>query len=93
MPKHKPRRHQTMEQKLAQARAKGRRDAMNEVIDTAIYVMLYALRDKCGATDDELHRFADAFRYEMDSINRGYLTVQDIKDTLREEYGDIVKIK
>lgn len=92
MPKHKPRRHQTIEQKLAQARAKGRRDAMNEVIGTAVYVMLYAPRDKCGATDDEIHRFSEAFRYEMDSIDRGYLTVQDIKDTLREEYGDIVKI-
>lgn len=82
----------TPQEKLAKARKKGYRDAMNDAADTVVYVMLYALRDKCDATDEQLHAFADAFRYEMDSINRGYLTVQDIKDMLADEYGDTVNM-
>lgn len=58
--------------------------------DAAIEVMLtlscYALKDKCCAPDDFVHRFADAVSDVCDSISRGYVSYADIVRDLRETH-------
>ena len=56
--KQKKRRHQSPEQKLEQARAKGRRDAMDEAVTAMMYIVLYTLKDKNGRD----RRFSEAIR-------------------------------
>lgn len=91
--KPKKRRRQSPEQKLAQAREKGKRDAMDLAATSMMYIVLYTLKDKMGASDDFLKQFADAFRYNIDTMNKGYFTWRDIEETMKEEYGIVLETK
>ena len=64
-----------------------------EGINGALIMFLYTMRDKFGATDDELTQFADAFNYVVDSINKGYITEADLKNVVRTEYGTVIEEK
>lgn len=84
---------QTPQQKLAKAREKGKRDAMDTAAECVMYVMLYILKDKHGISDEELTEYAADFRYAIDSMNKGYFSWQDIRDIMKEEYGIIWETK
>lgn len=60
-------------------------------IDTAtdgmIIMLLYVLADKSGLDDNELAKVLNDVTYVADSINKGYVTLQDLKDVLKEEHG------
>lgn len=58
----------------------------------ALTIMLYCLKDKFGADDDQLHEFADAFNYIADSMAKGYITQADLKTVVREEYGTVLRL-
>ena len=49
--------------------------------------MMYALKDKHGATDEELEEFFKSITYTVDSINRGYITEKDLQTVIKEDYG------
>lgn len=66
---------------------RAKRKAVDDAIDMTMCAMLYVLVDKHGATDEELGVFSAEFRYVIDSISKGYLTWQDIRKTLGEEYN------
>lgn len=89
----KRRSRQTPQEKLAKAREKGKREAMDLAAECVMYVMLYILKDKRGLSDEELTEHAADYRYVIDSINNGYLTWQDIRDTLKEDYGIVWETK
>ena len=56
-------------------------------------VMLYVMKDKFGADDDQLKQFSDAFNYVIDSMARGYITQADLKCVVREEYGTVLEVR
>ena len=84
---------QTLQEKLAKAKEKGKREAMDEAVEAMMYIVLYTLKDKMGVTDDFLTRFADSFRYNIDTMNKGYITWRDIEETMKEEYGIVWETK
>lgn len=89
---HKPkkRRHQSPQQKLAKAREKGAREAVDKAVDVMLVLSVLTLRDKCGADDETMRKFSEGFPYEVDSYNKGYFTLDEAKEMIREEYGDII---
>lgn len=54
---------------------------------SAIIIMMYAMKDKFGATDEQLRDFFDAITYTVDSINKGYITENDLKNVIKQDYG------
>ncbi len=59
----------------------------------ALTIMLYTLKDKFGADDDQLKQFADAFNYTLDGIAKGYVKESDLRTVIKKEYGITVEIK
>lgn len=53
---------------------------------SSIIIMMYALKDKFGASDDELTDFFNAITYVVDSINKGYITEKDLQTVIKEDY-------
>lgn len=72
---------------------KARTHGYEEGIRGALTIMLYTLKDKFNADDDQLKGFADAFNYTVDGINRGYIKPKDLQMVIREEYGTTVELK
>jgi hypothetical protein len=72
---------------------KARTEGYEEGIKGALTIMLYTLKDKFNADDDQLKEFADAFNYTVDGINRGYIKPKDLQMVIREEYGTTVELK
>lgn len=53
---------------------------------SSIIIMMYALKDKFGASDEELTDFFNAITYTIDSINKGYITEKDLQTVIKEDY-------
>lgn len=58
----------------------------DEGAKSSIIIMMYAMKDKLGATDDQLTEFFDAINYTVDSINKGYITEKDLQTVIKEDY-------
>lgn len=58
----------------------------------AINVILYVLKDKHDAPDDDIMKLRDEFMYQIDSISKGYLKYVDVKKALQTEYDMSVKL-
>lgn len=84
-----PRRIPRTQSDVDRAREQGR----NEGITGALTIFLYTLKDKFGASDDELKEFADAFNYVLDSITKGYVTEADLRTVVKVEYGYVLEVK
>ena len=56
-------------------------------------VMLYVLKDKFDADDEQLQEFSKAFNYIVDSMAKGYITQADLKCVVKEEYGTVIELK
>lgn len=59
---------------------------LNQGVDTMLTIFAYVL-SKCGYKGKKIQQLVDMVIYTADSIVNGYVTVQDIQDTLWEEYG------
>ena len=55
-------------------------------MEFAINCILYILKDKHNAPDDDIAQLRDEFMYLMDSINKNYVSYADITRTLSDEY-------
>lgn len=64
-----------------------------EAIENAFHIMLYVLCDKLNATHDELYQFAREINYEVDSVNKGYLSMRDIRRVVEDEYDVKLNLK
>jgi len=66
-------------------------EAMTEAIDKAFILMLglpvLTMRDKFGFGPKRLERLTDEVLELYDSFNKGYLTLDDILETIKEETG------
>lgn len=52
----------------------------------AYHIMLYVLKDKLKATDDEVKEFARLFSSTVDSLRKNDITLEDLKSVCREEF-------
>lgn len=55
-------------------------------MEFTINCVLYILKDKHNAPDEDIMQFRDEFMYLMDSIAQKYVSYADIKRALEKEY-------
>lgn len=53
----------------------------------ALNLVLYVLKDKHDAPDDDILQLRDEFMYVVDSVAKNYLTYNDIVAALDDDYG------
>lgn len=74
-----------------------KQDATNEALNKAYVLMLgipsMVLRDKSGYGSVRLERFTDGCFDYYDSFQKGYITLQDCIDCLKEECGISIEEK
>lgn len=58
----------------------------------AINIVLYVLKDKHGANDEDILKLRDEFMYQVDSISKGYLKYTDVKKVLQTDYDLTVQL-
>lgn len=66
---------------------KAKNEARDETMNTMMYMVLWVFADKHGANAEDLQKIKDELYDVADSINRGYIKWEDLRDTLEEEYG------
>lgn len=88
-PKSIPRTQQDVDRAYELGRAAGYDAGMNG----ALTLLLWTLRDRYGASDADLDKFARDFNYTLDSIVRGYVKESDLRAALKEEYRLTARIK
>ena len=66
---------------------------MQRGVELCLTLVMFTLQDKFGAGDEELKQFSDAFHYTLDSLNKGYLTEADLRQTLKAEYDTTIEVK
>lgn len=62
-------------------------EAKSQGVIEAFVIFFSALRDKEGFGPQRLRRVLDAMNGYADSIRNGYITIQDLQTTLKEEAG------
>ena len=77
-----PRRVPKTQADVDKAYERGRTDGAK----SSIIIMMYAMKDKFGASDEELTQFFEAMTYIVDSINKGYITEKDLQTVIKEDY-------
>ena len=58
----------------------------------ALTIMLYVLKDKFDAEDEQLKEFSDAFDYVSDSMAKEYITQADLAQVIKEEYHTVLRM-
>ena len=77
--------HKTNPRSIPLTEAEYRRRAKKYTDDTARFLLtaiLYVLKDKHGASDEDIRELAQEFDGVMDAIRQGYIKPQDIIDTV-----------
>ena len=70
---------------VGKAYKKGRIDGISFTVQNYSAVMLLCLKDKFGFTTDQLIDVKTYVNDAFDSVGAGYVTLNDISDTLNEE--------
>lgn len=85
MSKSKPNRSkiQRTQADVDRARQKG----MEFGVEFCLNVVLFVLKDKHSAQDEDILQFRNEIMYLMDSIGKKYVSYPDIKKALKDEYG------
>ena len=66
---------------------RARDDAKDQAVSLAIALFLTVMCDKFGFDAEQLQRVWAEVNALSDSVVKGYVNVQDLKQVLREEYG------
>lgn len=61
--------------------------ARNEALTGSWVILLTALRDKEGYGPKRMRRVLDEVNYLIDSINQGFINVNDLRQALEDEAG------
>lgn len=61
--------------------------------DGMVIMLLYVLADKYGFGYKKMTQVMKSVEYTADSINKGYISINDLKDILDKEYGITVDFK
>ena len=81
--------------KVSNPIVRNRREAdqlINGAYKAFMLLGLMALRDEFDFGNKRLSRFVDKMHDLLDSYNRGYISVLDLHDTIKEETGIDIKI-
>lgn len=62
------------------------KQAFNTGIATTLQLVCYVLKEKMRFTDEQLTDFNRHFNNHLDSINRGYISEDDLRAVMAEEY-------
>lgn len=76
-----PRRRPVTEADIKRAQDRATDEAMKRVL----YMVLYVLVDKHGATHEELAQLGSEVNYVADSIRQGYVSWADIRQALKAD--------
>ena len=71
--------------------AKAKKKAQSEAVKYAWAIMFSVMRDKEGWGMVRLKRLWNEVEELSDSISKGYVSVQDLLDTLEEEIGAVLE--
>ena len=66
---------------------RAKKQATGQAMINTIYLILYVLIDKHGASMEEIQTLAQELNYMADSVANGYVSWKDIEHTVKEEYG------
>ena len=67
-------------------------DGMDFGCEFALNVVLYVLKDKHDAPDEDIMQFRDEFMYVIDSVAKKYLSYPDIQKALSDDYDLTVRL-
>ncbi|MBO5100591.1 MAG: hypothetical protein J6B63_04705 [Treponema sp.] len=67
------------------------KDAVNEAVSLMLSIPVMVLHDKYGFGKKRLQKFTDQCLELFDSFNKGYVSFEDLINTLKEETGVEVK--
>lgn len=70
---------------MKKAKAEGRQEGMKFTIENYSYVLLLCLKDKFDFSTEELQEVSEYINDTFDSIDEGYLSLEDIQNVLEEE--------
>lgn len=65
---------------------RAKREAQNEALSLSIVIFLTVMKDKEGATNEDLYRIWKEIEDLSDSVVQGYVDLWDLRTVLREEY-------
>ena len=81
----KPKKKSTIFQQLLKAKQEGYTKGVTDTIENYSAVVLLCLKDKFNFTTGQLQDVANYIDDTFDSIDKGYLSLDDIIQTLKEE--------
>lgn len=64
---------------------KAKKTAKNEAMEVTLGIVLTVLRDKKGYDEEEMRSFWNDAQYLSDSILKGYVSIHDLIDVLKED--------
>jgi len=64
----------------------GASDGYTDGLSVATMLIVWTLIDNQFITDDQLVEFQGRFNKTLDMVNEGFITMSDIKRTLKKEY-------
>lgn len=70
---------------------KAKSAASGFAVETALTMVFTALLDRCGMSVEEIRRIYDETNNVADSLEKGYVTLAELKWTLRNETGIVFK--
>lgn len=65
---------------------RAKREAQNEALSLSMVIFLTVMKDKEGATNEDLYRIWKETEDLSDSVVQGYVDLWDLRTVLREEY-------
>lgn len=68
------------------------KQAFNAGIKTTLNLVCYVLKEKMAFTDEQLADFNKHFNSHLDSINRGYISEDDLRTVMADEYDLTVEM-
>jgi hypothetical protein len=83
----KPKKKSTTFQQLLKAKQEGYTEGVTGTVENYSAVVLLCLKDKFGFTSKQLQDVAWYINDTFDSVEEGYLSLEDIIQTLKEEDG------
>ena len=83
----KPKKKNTTFQQLLKAKQEGYTKGVTGTVENYSAVVLLCLKDKFNFTSEQLQDVAWYINDTFDSVEKGYLSLEDIIQTLKEEDG------
>lgn len=69
------------------------KEAVQEVMELTLGLPCMVLTDKFSFDDDQMKQFIDRLLELYDSYDRGYLSLEDVRNVLKEEGGIVLRLK